>query len=102
MSFAVMTDVELADWSLGVGVVVGLTTTAWVEDEVVGRDGGAVITDTGRIVICGSAAAFAGAVPGLDGEFPDVLEVLATFGLGFFAAGVVEAAAVWAALDGGV
>jgi hypothetical protein len=31
MSLDVITVVELADWSLGVGTVVGLTTTDWPE-----------------------------------------------------------------------
>jgi hypothetical protein len=93
MSLAVMTVVELADWSLGVGTVVGLTTTAWVEAEVVGLDGGAVVTETDGTVICGSATPFAGAAPEVDDGFAGAFDVRAIFGLGF-GTGVVWAVAV--------
>ena len=95
MSFAVITVVELADWSLGVGTVVGLTTTAWVEAEVVGPDGrGAVVTESeDGTLICGSGTAAVDVAPGVDGGFAAVSAACATLGLGFASGVAVGAAA---------
>ncbi len=52
MSAPVMTVVELADCSLGVGRVVGLTTTELLDAWFVGFDGGAVVTEiTGNSIV---------------------------------------------------
>jgi hypothetical protein len=102
MSLAVMTVVELADWSLGVTVVEGLTTTVWVEAAVLGCDAGALITEIGgRIVIVGSNVPLAGAAPELDDGLADVFDVGVTFGLGF-GAGVLWVLAACPAFDGAV
>jgi hypothetical protein len=87
-----MTDVELADWSLGVTTVVGLTTTAWVEAAVEGLEGGAVVTDSDRTVIAGNDTPSVGTAPELDGGFA---VAFVGFGLGFgLGAGVVGGVAV--------
>jgi hypothetical protein len=88
-----MTDVELADSSLGVATVVGLTTTACEDPAVLGMDGGAVVTDSDRTVICGSDVAFVAAAPEVEGGFAVAFDARSTLGLGF-GAGVVGAAVV--------
>jgi hypothetical protein len=93
MSPAVMMVTELAVVSLGVGVVVGLTTTTWVEAEGPGRETGAVITESGRIVIGGSPTPSVDVVPEVDGAFAGGFGARVTLDLGF-GAGVVGAAAV--------
>ena len=60
MSAEVITVVELGDWSLGVGTVVGLTTTELLGAWLVGRaDGGGAITEIAGNCTVGAGASCA-------------------------------------------